>query len=389
MTAATTPVPYRTAPLAQARELAPAISARALEIEQARALPTDLVSRLRDAGLCRLTLPVALGGSGIEPRTLVEVVEEVCRADGATGWHLLSANVGTAFLAWLAPEAARRIVADSRDILVAGGQACPGRTALGEAVEDGDGYRLTGRWPFGSGCRHASWFVAGFRVRSDGRPPGGVPETLVAVFPAAAALGVTGTGGHDIIADGLRVPAEHTSAPYVAGADHVDPLFRLTADNLVLTVLSGFPLGVARRALDEVRAQLAVRPRPGGAETWLDDPAVRVTLMQHEVMLCGARRQVFDTLDQVVAGLTCGEGAVTERARLAAAVLHAYDTGRDAVLDCFRLAGTGALFDENPLQRCLRDLVSAAQHVAFAVDRRERVATGLLGLRTDPAYVGF
>lgn len=380
--------------LARVRELAPAISARSLEIEHARTLPGDLVTELREAGLFRLAMPVALGGNGVAPRTMIEIIEEVSRADAATGWCLLIGNIGGAFLSWLAPDTAKRIVADHPDLLVAGGQA-----PLGQGVPDGDSYRLTGRWPFGSGCLHADWFMGGFMVMADGRPKTdqwGMPEMRVAYFPAAQAqvidtwhvAGLAGTGSHDIVTEGLTVPAGHTSVPYFGRADHADPLYRLTAYNLLLTVLSGFPLGVARRALDEAYAQLDERTRPAAERSWLADPAVQVTLMRHETALRAARRQLLDTLAEVLDLLADREGSYQERARLAAAVIHAYDVGREVVLDCFRLAGAAALFEENPLQRCMRDLVAGCQHVAFSGDSRKRVANALLGQQTRPAFFG-
>jgi alkylation response protein AidB-like acyl-CoA dehydrogenase len=378
------------------RELAPAVSARSLEIEQARTLPPDLVSELREAGLFRLATPVSLGGGGVAPRTIVEVVEELSRADGATGWCVLIANIGGAFLGWLEPGAAERIVTGNPDVVVAGGLA-----PLGQATLDGDTYRLTGRWQFGSGCLHSDWFMGGFMVMDGGRPKTnqwGMPEMRLAYFPTDQATvedtwrvaGLAGTGSHDVVAEGVVVPAEYTSVPYFGRAGHPDPLCRLSAYNLLLTLMAGFPLGVARRALDEARAQLADRPRPAGDTGWLDDPAVQVTLLRHETALAAARRHVLDTLDELLdqLGEGTGEGSYPERARLAAAIIHAYDAGREAVLDCFRLAGAGALFDDNPLQRCMRDLVAGSQHVAFSADSRKRVANALLGLQTTPVFFG-
>jgi alkylation response protein AidB-like acyl-CoA dehydrogenase len=381
-------------PLARARALAPVIGARSAEIERARTLPPDLVARLRDAGLFRIAMPAGLGGPGVSPREMVETIEEVSRADGATGWCVLIANIGAAFLAWLDEAAAAEIAGRQPDLLIAGGQA-----PLGQAEQVGDAYRLTGRWAFASGCLHANWFMGGFMVMDGGRPKlnqWGVPEMRIGHFPADQArvedtwdvAGLAGTGSHDIVAEQVLVPAAYTSVPYFAPAPAPDPLFRLTGYNLLLTLMSGFPLGVARRALAEAREQLGRRERPGAEAGWLADPAVQVTLLHHEAALAAARRHVLDTLEELLAALAEGPGSYPERARLAAAVIHAYDVGREVVQDCFRLAGAAALFDDNPLQRCLRDLVAGAQHVAFSADSRKRVANALLGRQEQPVFFG-
>ena len=69
-----------------AKALAPQIWEFAGEIEQSRRLPSSLVDAITGAGLFRLWLPRSLGGEETDPMTFVRVVEEVSRADGATGW---------------------------------------------------------------------------------------------------------------------------------------------------------------------------------------------------------------------------------------------------------------------------------------------------------------
>jgi len=85
-----------------AQAIAPQLSSRAQEAEQLRTLPHDLVDDARRAGLFRLATPHTLGGLELPPSTIVEIGEELCRADGSAGWTIMLGN-GTAFLAWLDP----------------------------------------------------------------------------------------------------------------------------------------------------------------------------------------------------------------------------------------------------------------------------------------------
>ncbi|NEA63745.1 acyl-CoA dehydrogenase family protein [Streptomyces sp. SID12488] len=382
--------------LESARRIAAGLPARSLDIESAGTLPPDLVKEFTEHDLFRLAMPTELGGTGASPRAIVEIIEEVSRGDGATGWSLLIGNIGNAFLAWLEPEVARRILAETPDLIVAGGQA-----PLGQAVPkpDGTGYTLTGRWPFGSGSLHAHWFMGGFIVMENGRPKTnqwGAPVMGVAHFPADRAriddtwhvAGLQGTGSHDIVAEGIDLPLAHTSVPYFERAKYDDPLYRLTAYNLLLTVMSGFPLGVARRALDEARLQFADRKLLSSGTSYLEDPAVQVAMLKHETALDAARRHLLDTVDELLGALAEDPLDYAARARLAAAVIHVYDVGRELVQGLFRLAGTAAVLDTNPLQRCMRDLVAGSQHVAFSFDSRKRIANARLGLQTAPAFFG-
>ena len=70
--------------IAAAAALAPQIRAFAEESERSRRLPMPLVEAMAEAGLFRLWIPRSLGGEEADPMTLVRVVEEISRADGAT-----------------------------------------------------------------------------------------------------------------------------------------------------------------------------------------------------------------------------------------------------------------------------------------------------------------
>ena len=92
-----------------ARALAPQIRAAADEIERMRRLPLPLVEAIARAGLFRLWIPRALGGEETDPMTLVRVVEEVSRADGAAGWCVAIGGEYGVFGGYLPADAAREI----------------------------------------------------------------------------------------------------------------------------------------------------------------------------------------------------------------------------------------------------------------------------------------
>src|SRR5687768_11597646 len=66
--------------------LAPAISARAEDIEEARRIPDDLLAQLRATGVFRMFVPRSHGGLELDLRSGLEVLEILARADGAVGW---------------------------------------------------------------------------------------------------------------------------------------------------------------------------------------------------------------------------------------------------------------------------------------------------------------
>src|SRR6266581_7601515 len=97
------------APLEVARALARRIRARADEIEAARQLPADLVMELANARLFKVAVPEAEGGLGADVLTTLQVIEEVARADGSTGWCLAMGINTLRQSAQFGPEVRRQI----------------------------------------------------------------------------------------------------------------------------------------------------------------------------------------------------------------------------------------------------------------------------------------
>jgi indole-3-acetate monooxygenase len=171
--------------LDRVRELAPTISRRSAEIENARRLPLDLVSDLVAAGCFRMLAPAAYGGDELTRRQACEVLEELSCADGSTGWTTMIGSESPLLFSLLPKTTFDVIYADGPDVIGAGALS-----PHAQAVPVDGGYCLSGQWPFGSGCQHASWLLGQSIVLNDGRPhllPNGIPDMRVAVFPAEQA----------------------------------------------------------------------------------------------------------------------------------------------------------------------------------------------------------
>src|SRR3989442_14518128 len=145
-----------------ARGLAPSIRKRAAEIEAARKLPADLVMDIANARLFRVALPEAEGGLGADIVTTLQVIEEVARADGSTGWCLAMGINTLRQSAQFAPDVRRQIFF-SDPVGISAGPANP----RARAVAAPGGYQVTGPWVFDNGCMHSS-ALHGRRKRFDG-----------------------------------------------------------------------------------------------------------------------------------------------------------------------------------------------------------------------------
>jgi indole-3-acetate monooxygenase len=380
-------VSARSGPVAEARRLAPEVSARAQEAEDARTMPRELVEQLRAAGLFQLAMPAALGGLECDLLTTFAVIEELSRADGSAGWTAFIGN-GSAFVAWLEPEVAKEIVSVRPDFIQAGVFA-PTATA----TPDGDGgLVIDGRWAFNSGCMHADWFINGVIVM-DGNAPRmrapGIPDWRFAFLPPESVeiidtwrvSGLRGTGSHDSAAHGVVVPEERTIAPFFSAARFDGALYRLPFTTFLSPLLAGFVLGVARRALDEVTVLAAKKSRvvPPGP-TMAEDDAFQIELSRLEAAVRSARAYVVESLGSTWATVSDGDDVTLEqRAEVLLAVLHAARVARTSVDQAFALAGGGALYDSNPMQRCARDIAAGTQHIFFNLSRWKTTGRVLLG----------
>ena len=365
-----------------ARAIAGVLDATALESERARTLCPAAVEAFSSSGLWGLMAPREIGGHEADPVTQLLVIEEVCRADGSAGWCLAvgaaSIAMGAAFLA---------------DDAVAAIFGTPGTIIAGQVVPRGraepvvGGFRVSGRWTFGSGCRHSTWLLGGCAVVRDGEGSG-PPEARVAFLPRAQVeiidtwhvAGLKGTGSCDYAAEPVFTPEGFTFDLMNPVARRGGALYRLPLTSLVAASHAGFALGLGRRALDEmVLFAAGARHSRGGVDP-ADRPALQQALARGEAALRSARLFAIDRLEDIWSTVCSGDVPSQEqRAMLRLAVSHATDVAAGITSTAYRLGGSRALFETNPLQRCFRDMHAATQHVVVADEHYERIGQLLLG----------
>src|SRR5207237_1735697 len=117
---------------------------------------------LTDAGVFRMCVPRSCAGGEADPATMIRVLETIAEADGSAGWSAMIGATSGVAAAYLPIDAAREIYGERQDVVTGGVFAPSGRA---NAVDGG--YRVTGRWPFASGCEHCSCMLGGIVVVGD------------------------------------------------------------------------------------------------------------------------------------------------------------------------------------------------------------------------------
>src|ERR1051326_2473276 len=149
-----------------AAALRPLLRQYHLEIEEEQRFPPAVLEALHAAGCYRMVIPRALGGLQVDPLTYLRVVELLAEGAGSVGWNLANNTIAQLVTLGLPDEGGQELDGHGGPPVVAGTAVQGG----GEGVPVPGGYRVTGRWPFGSGCQQASWMLGSFEIVENGQP---------------------------------------------------------------------------------------------------------------------------------------------------------------------------------------------------------------------------
>ena len=129
--------------------------------EELGTLAPEAVKALREAGMFRLKLCAEMGGAEADPVTEMLVLEGLAYNDFTSGWCTMVGATGIASLGAFLPQAGLDRVFANGHVPTASISFFP----AGRAVRESGGYRVSGRWRFNSGIRHAEWVLGGTVVR--------------------------------------------------------------------------------------------------------------------------------------------------------------------------------------------------------------------------------
>jgi alkylation response protein AidB-like acyl-CoA dehydrogenase len=372
----------------KARELHLLFSGEAARGEAKGRLTDEAIAALRDNGFLGMWIPHCFGGSETGPVEFLSVIEQTSYSDGSTGWVLMAAQVamGTA-AAYLEPGAATALF--GRGMPVIAGQGAPN----GRAEVEGRGYRLTGKWSYGSGLLHSEYIHTGAVVYENGAPrmlPGGrFQDIRIFILPIEQAkltgnwdvLGLRATGSVDYTIDKVYVPAEMTHLQSANVALQGGNLYRLRIFGLSTIGHTGFALGVGRRILDEL-AKLArqetgrpqILPQQGGGESFHEQFGLA------EAKVRASRAFAYEAWQDIEAALDRGDEPGTRQITLARLALN-YATSAIAEVCAFAYHyGGGVALRDGILQRCFRDMHAGTQHATTSTGILRECARELLGV---------
>jgi alkylation response protein AidB-like acyl-CoA dehydrogenase len=362
-----------------ARALVPLVQERAGQAEAERRLPADLVTALTEAGLFRMLVPAVYGGPEVDPLVLLDAVETVAAADGAAGWCVNIASTTSSMSWYLQPEWARQIYGDPAT--VTGGAFAP--TGRGRRVEGG--YVIDeGHWAWGSGTQHCQWINCGVLTDEGGFHLMFVPADEVGFQDTWYASGLRGTGSLDFEVHNRFVPAGRELRPGQTATQVDEPLCHFPNFALLAAGLCAVAIGIAKHAVDELVTVAGGSTPMLSKRTLAHQAYAQLDLARASACVAGGRAYLHDQVGGAWEGVQAGRRAtVAERAEIRLACHHAATEAARAVDLAYTAAGGASVYSSSPLQRCLRDIHVATQHVMLSPRNLETYAKVRLGLEAD------
>lgn len=343
----------------------PLLAEQSGRLDADRRLSDEAFRALSEAGFFRLLLPAQLGGCGLSPLDFMTVVEHAAAFDGTIGWLVGNGGGMSRAGGYLTLEAARAVfVSPSAFIASSTG-------AIGKAVPEKGGYRITGRWPFASGAPHATTFAPLCEICD------GSGRIVLAFLPRGAVnlidnwhvSGMRGSGSWDFEADNVFLPAEFVCDlqpnPTQAGI-----VYRLPGVSAFVWTVATVPLGIAKGAIDALISVSAGHRRLG-----VSVPVAERELVQAQIGRClascrAAGAYLRSAMSDLCASVESeGTDLVAARINYRLACSHAAEVAVGAVLRVNDMIGARSLAESQPFERRERDVRAAAKHIAMSAEQ--------------------
>jgi alkylation response protein AidB-like acyl-CoA dehydrogenase len=346
--------------------------------EQGRRLPEPVVQAFRDADLFRMCVPSAYGGPEADPMTMMAVIEVLSAADASAGWCANIASTTSSMACFLPPEWAEEIYGDPR-VCTGGAYAPNGR---GEAVAGG--HAVSGTWQWGSGTQHCQWVTGGTIFDNGEFHLVFVPVDDVEFLDTWYSSGLRGTGSLDFRMDHVVVPDGRSVQPGITKPQIDAPIAHFPNFNLLASGIAAATLGIARRAVDELVALAQGKTPLFSSRTLAKSSMAQVDVARAEATIGAARAFLFDEVGRAWDRVLSGDRIdIPSRARVRLACTHAAAESAKAVDLVYTQGGGSSVFSANPLQRCLRDVHTATQHLMVSPRMFETAGKVLMGVEAD------
>ncbi|WP_191906700.1 acyl-CoA dehydrogenase family protein [Microbacterium lushaniae] len=378
-------------------ELRPTLTAGGRDADRDRRIPQEAFDAVAATGAFSISAPTNVGGLGANTAECHAVARAIGRGDGSIAWVHGILDSG-AWVVSLMDEQAQQDVwgtdkgADSFISIVLA------TTSDSERVDGG--YRVTGKWGYGTGSLHADWSLLGIPLKNDA---GEVVDAGLALIPTSElsmednwfVAGMKSTASVMQIAEDVFVPAHRVfpltaavEGGYLGGND--EQTYRTVFVPSLFMKLIGPHLGMGRAALDYVTSKAESKAIAyTGYEKQADSAVFQSAIAKAAVQLDAAELVARELADRIYEGAGSDAYApYAERIEMRAKAGWVVETITTMINDLMTAHGSAGFAESAPLQRVWRDQATASRHGhTLAASGFEAYGKVLFGREDDARFV--
>lgn len=356
-----------------ARDMVPALRARAFEAAQLGFLPQATIDEMQQAGFFRIMQPARYGGLELDPHVFFEVQMILAEGCMSTAWVLGVVAIHNWQLGLFDDRAQQDVWGGDNSTLISSSYM-----PVGKVTHVDGGYRLSGRWGFSSGSMHCDWAFLGAMV-----PPatsGDAPDYRTFLVPRSDyriienwnVSGLEGTGSNDIDVSDAFVP-EYRTHRSIDGFNCCNPgnavntsyVYRLPFGQIFVRAVSTSSIGALQGALDQYLAVNRQRVGLNDGKRVVQDPGAQFAAAQARATIDECKTIMFRNFDRMVESAKKGELLnIDERIRMRFDAANVAEKCTQAINSLFIHCGAQAIYKTHPLNRAWLDINTGRTHVA-------------------------
>lgn len=365
----------------RARSLCELIDSEAAAAETLGRLTDKVAAALFENDMFALLLPDGKGEPATSIPEYFEAVEAISSADGSAAWCMAICNATNFMFHRAAPEAGRRDVFGNGPVAMWTGLL---PRATSQPAEGG--FLVSGKFGWGSGSSLAQWVLVTEALPDrEGQQwfrSYAIPKAEVHFVPGSwQVMGLKATHSVDYEIDRAFVPTHRCFEYPLMDLPEAAPVSTTGSAALHQIGMAAFASGLARRAVSELVATASTVQRFKAQNSQAGDQAVQQGLGEIQARFDAARGHYLALLAKQdrhfrAQGRTSREIAV--QCMHAANVLGR--AAREMVLFAFDNSATGAVRLDDPIQRCLRDILTGMKHPTFGAIHLRGLGRDMLGV---------
>ena len=349
------------------------LASRSDETEELRQLPEETVADMKSLGFSRLCQPRKYGGAELPLNVAIDVLSILAGGCASTAWVCAVYTDHAILSSLFSEEATDEVWGKNPEAFISAGYH-----PMGKVERTNNGWQLSGKWGWVSGCDFADWYLFGAFVPDDNAGMVHnfflVPRDDIEIEDNWHVMGLCGTGSKNVIIKESIVPNYRVkSMPEVNGGSiargnmETRPLYRLGHVSTVPFVFASVALGIAESLLTIMTEQISRRQSMGQNLAELQSMQLHIAEVSAEID-CARLLMMRDTSDAMSAMRDGRSLSMLERGRNRRDQAYTGRLCKSAVDRLHNMAGASGIFDSHTSQRKFRDLQAAVRHIGLSWD---------------------